>query len=56
MVHYDGLWSKDDQSLHMCLEFKAAFLSNKAFISNKRNGPFTYCLIIPPQYVYQSLR
>ena len=33
-----GLWSKDEQSLHInCLELKAALLSIKAFISNKRN-------------------
>ena len=33
-----GLWSKDKQSLHInCLELKAALLSIKAFISNKRN-------------------
>ena len=48
-VFTGGLWSKDEQSLHMnCLELKAVLLSIKAFISKKEKLPFTYCLIIPP--------
>ena len=40
-----GLWSKDEQSLHInCLELKAALLSIKAFISNKRNC-FVHCRV-----------
>ena len=36
-VFTGGLWSKDEQSLNInCLELKAALLSIKALISNKR--------------------
>ena len=44
-----GLWSKDEQSLHInCLELKAYFLLKLSF-QTRETVSFTYCLIIPPQ-------